>query len=192
MGGITALANSDTPASAGSRDEEMRDLMRRYQGGDPAAVDQLVARLSPSLLAFLSRPGLPRSDAEDMLQECWMRIHRSRHTYRAEEPLLPWIFAIARHTRLDAFRRRQRQWSRETLVADVPEPPAPAATPQGPDIAALLERLPESQREVLIMLKVSGMSLEEIARATASSVGAIKQKAHRAYTRLRQILEEGS
>jgi len=54
----------------------------------------------------------------------------------------------------------------------------------------LLEKLPASQREVLLMLKVSDMSLEEVARATSSTVGAIKQKAHRAYDRLREIIEK--
>jgi RNA polymerase sigma-70 factor (ECF subfamily) len=48
--------------------------------------------------------------------------------------------------------------------------------------------LPESQREVLVMLKVNGLSVEEIARATASTPGAVKQKAHRAYERLRNLL----
>jgi len=48
--------------------------------------------------------------------------------------------------------------------------------------------LPESQREVVAMLKISGMSLEEVARATSSSVGSVKQKAHRAYEKLRELL----
>lgn len=45
------------------------------------------------------------TDAEDLLQECRMGIHRAWHTYRVSEPLLPWIYAIASHTRLDGFRR---------------------------------------------------------------------------------------
>ena len=49
--------------------------------------------------------------------------------------------------------------------------------------------LPESQREVLTMLKVNGLSVEEVARATSSTAGAVKQKAHRAYRRLRDLLE---
>ena len=56
------------------------------------------------------------------------------------------------------------------------------------DLETLLATLPESQREVIAMLKVSGMSLEEVARATASSVGSVKQKAHRAYRKLRQLM----
>ena len=56
------------------------------------------------------------------------------------------------------------------------------------DFEALLAPLPASQREVIEMLKVAGMSLEEVARATSSSVGSVKQKAHRAYENLRERL----
>lgn len=54
---------------------------------------------------------------------------------------------------------------------------------------ALIAALPESQREVITMLKVEGLSLEEVARATSSTVGAVKQKVHRAYERLRESLQ---
>ena len=59
---------------------------------------------------------------------------------------------------------------------------------RSPDLEALLATLPDSQREVIAMLKVSGMTLEEVARATSSSVGSVKQKAHRAYDKLRKGL----
>jgi RNA polymerase sigma-70 factor (ECF subfamily) len=52
----------------------------------------------------------------------------------------------------------------------------------------LLKSLPDSQREILLLLKVSGMSLEEVARATGVSIGSVKQKAHRAYESLRKRL----
>src|SRR5690348_5854106 len=81
---------------------ELRDLMIRYQAADSAAVEVLVARLSPALLRFLSAPHLTRDRAEDILQDFWLRLHRSRQTYRPSEPVLPWIFAVARHTALDA------------------------------------------------------------------------------------------
>jgi len=51
-----------------------------------------------------------------------------------------------------------------------------------------LAPLPESQREVIEMMKVAGMSLEEVARATSSSVGSVKQKVHRAYKKLRETM----
>ena len=57
------------------------------------------------------------------------------------------------------------------------------------DFETLIAPLPESQREVITMLKVGGLTLEEVARATSSTVGAVKQKAHRAYERLRELLQ---
>ena len=174
-------------------ESELPALMVRYQQGDPAAVEELVHRLSGMLMQFLGGFGLSRPDTEDLFQECWIRIHGSRHTYRPSEPVLPWIFAIARHTRLDGYRRRRRRESREVLFASPPDlrasqaAEAPAADHR--EFDRMLESLPESQREVIFMLKVTGMSLEEVARATSSTVGAIKQKAHRAYEKLRSVLE---
>ena len=52
-----------------------------------------------------------------------------------------------------------------------------------------MAQLPDSQREVLTMLKVLGMSVDEVAGVTGSTAGSVKQKAHRAYTRLRMILQ---
>jgi len=178
---------SETPLD----DRELRALMTQYQRADPPAVEELVRRISPPLLRYFGASRVDRNDAEDLLQDCWIRIHRSRHTYRASEPVMPWIYAIARHTRLDAYRKRRRMESREVLVAALEErfhQSVPKAAPEPDAIEHLVASLPESQREVIVMLKVSGMSLEEVAKATSSTVGAVKQKAHRAYATLRRAL----
>jgi RNA polymerase sigma-70 factor (ECF subfamily) len=92
--------------------------------------------------------------------------------------------------KIDSFRRAQRIRSREQTVESLPEPAAraPGRSAPLPDFETLVAVLPASQREVVSMLKVSGMSLEEVARATSSSVGAVKLKAHRAYEKLRTVL----
>ena len=69
--------------------------------------------------------------------------------------------------------------------------PSAAVDDRETKVEAMLRGLPASQREVLLMLKVSGMSLEEVAKATGSSVGSVKQKAHRAYEKLRLLLGAG-
>ena len=174
-------------------DGELRELMIRYQSGDPAGLEELVRRISPTLLRYFAGLSANRSDAEDLLQDCWVQIHRSRHTYRSSDPLMPWLFAIARHTRLDGYRRRRRLESRELLVPEIPERlqgKAPETAHRHGDLEAVLGALPDSQREVILMLKVSGMSLAEVARATSSTVGAVKQKAHRAYLALRRAMQE--
>jgi RNA polymerase sigma-70 factor, ECF subfamily len=170
-------------------DADLETLMARYQQGDAAAAAALIGRLSPMLHRFFLVQSMSRRYADDLLQETWMRIHEVRHTYRPGEPVLPWLYAIARHIRVDHFRRTQRIENRERQVEQLPEV-ANRTEPPGshPDFAALLADLPESQREVIAMLKLANMSLEEVARATSSTVGSVKQKAHRAYARLRQKL----
>ncbi len=168
-------------------DAELETLMVRYQQGDSSAAGELVTRLSPALHRFFMVQFVSRRYADDLLQETWLRIHQVRNTYRPGEPVLPWLYAIARHIRVDQYRKARRVEAREQQVEQLPEIAAVDRS-RGPDLEALLATLPESQREVIAMLKISGMSLEEVARATASSVGSVKQKAHRAYEKLRQIL----
>jgi len=164
--------------------------MRRYQQADSAAAAALVELLSPKLYRFFASQLGSRADAEDMLQDVWLRIHRVRHTYRPGEPLLPWVFAIARCVRVDNYRKRHRISLREMGVDVLPEPPQRKdGTSDLPSFEELVGALPQSQCEVLTMLKVNGLSIEEVARATSSTAGAVKQKAHRAYERLRKLLE---
>jgi RNA polymerase sigma-70 factor (ECF subfamily) len=170
-------------------ENELEDLMVRYQNGDPAAVTGLIERLSPQLHRFFLAQFVSRRFADDLLQETWLRIHQVRHTYRPGEPVLPWIYALARNVRVDHYRKTRRVEDREQQVDRLPEPPSVAASAAGPDMDSMLRQLPESQREVIVMLKVSGMSIEEVARATSSSPGSVKQKAHRAYETLRRWCE---
>ena len=73
------------------------------------------------------------------------------------EPLLPWVYAIARRVRVDYYRKRQRIASRETSADMLPELPAPEKEPNKLlSFEELVASLPESQREVLVMLKVNG------------------------------------
>jgi RNA polymerase sigma-70 factor, ECF subfamily len=167
-------------------------LMASYQAGDFAAAAALVERISPQLHRFFIAQSASRADADDLLQETWLRIHKVRHTYRPGEPVLPWFYAIARHVRVDHYRRSARAAAREQTLDDLPEIAADTRAVSGFTLAELLAPLPQSQREVIEMLKVAEMSLEEVARATSSSVGSVKQKVHRAYKKLRETLSSPS
>jgi len=170
-------------------DDDLEELMVGYQQGNSEAAAALIERVSPMLHRYFMVQVVSRRFAGDLLQETWLRIHEGRNTYRPGEPVLPWLYAIARHVRVDGYRKVQRVESRERQVETLPEAGPPPPDGRAPDLQAMLENLPESQREVIVMLKVSGMSLEEVARATSSSVGSVKQKAHRAYEKLRGLLE---
>jgi RNA polymerase sigma-70 factor (ECF subfamily) len=183
--------------SAASVDEfktsTMEFWMERYQAADPQAPSVLVRAMSPALLRFFLAQGGSREEAEDLLQDTWLRIHRSRHTYRPGEQLLPWVYAIARHVRVDAYRRKRRVTTYESAVEVLPEPPPERSRSAAdvPSFEELVAPLPPGQKEVITMLKVAGLSLEQVAEATSSTVGAVKQKAHRAYERLRSLLASG-
>jgi RNA polymerase sigma-70 factor (ECF subfamily) len=181
------------PSEIREKEAELRQCMVGYQAGDVDAVEELVRRLSPRLVSYFTGPVGHAVDVEDLLQECWLRIHRSRHTYRATDPLLPWVFAIARHTMLDDRRRRSRRAAREVLLREPPEPPSQMAAAKSRvlDMDQLFEQLPPTQRDVLLLLNVAGMTMAEAARVTSSSVAATKQRAHRAYARLRAFLAKG-
>lgn len=162
-------------------------LMHHYQAGDPMAATALIHRISPGLHRYFLADSASRAHADDLLQETWLRIHRVRHTYRSGEPVMPWFFAIARHVRIDHFRKMSRTTAREETLTDESQSVAGSMDHTAmEELDALLAPLPANQREAIEMLKVAGMSLEEVARATSSTVGSVKQRVHRAYKRLRQ------
>src|SRR5258706_14194534 len=98
--------------------------MERYQQADPEAPAALVAALSPALVRFFRSQAASREQADDLLQETWLRIHRVRHTYRPGEPVLPWVYAIARRVRVDGYRRTRRITMHETAMEPLPDRPA--------------------------------------------------------------------
>ncbi len=161
--------------------------MVRYQQGDFAAATALIDRISPYLHRFFLAKPISHADADDLLQETWLRIHKVRHTYRPGEPALPWFYAIARHIRVDHYRKSIRTAAGERELQEMSKGVS-SAPHQAGGVEALLAPLSEGQREIIAMLKVEGMSLEEVARATSSSVGSVKQKVHRAYKKLRETI----
>ena len=173
--------------STAGADAKPEVLMHSYQAGDPIAATALIHLIGPALHRYFLSDAVSRAHADDLLQETWLRIHRVRHTYRSGEPVLPWFYAIARHVRIDHFRKVSRTTAREETLTDASETTMAGSSDPAvmEELDALLAPLPPSQREVIELLKVAGMSLEEVARATSSTVGSVKQRVHRAYKRLR-------
>lgn len=172
-------------------DQWIEQRLEAWQRGDPLAVDELVDRLYPALLRFFLAMEHERSDAEDLVQETWIRLHKARHSYRPGSPALPWIYAVARHMRLDHLRKRMRVKRKEVGMEVLPEiAVVEKLDGKETEIGALLDELPEAQREAVVLTKVNGLSLEEAARATGSTVGAVKQKVFRAYEKIRALAHE--
>jgi len=165
--------------------------MERYQRSDLAAGEELVLAISAKLSVFFRGQRSREQPVDDLMQDVWLRIHIARHRYRPGEPLMPWILAIALGVRVDHYRRSQRM-AVHVVSIDGIEPAAPDVVTDDEAEArldALIGALPTSQRRVIKLLKIEGLSLEEVAVRTGSTKGAVKQSAHRAYERLRIILK---
>lgn len=165
--------------------ENLERLMALYQRGDLGAATAMIHSISPRLYRFFAAQDVSRLEADDLLQETWLRIHKVRHTYRPGEPAIAWFYAIARHVRVDHYRKAMRTTIRERELDDTAGAVEVAGGRQH-QLEALLAPLSSAEREVVEMLKVEGLTLEEVARATSSTVGSVKQKAHRAYKKLRE------
>jgi RNA polymerase sigma-70 factor (ECF subfamily) len=129
-----------------------------------------------------------------------MKLHQSRASYARGADPLPWIFTIAHRTFLDVARRRKR--SRERLAPDSSfleltvsseVPPEDDDSPYGPElISAVLDalhKLPDNQREALLLTKIQGMSVTDAAALLGTTPGALKLRAHRAYVALRETFK---
>ena len=94
-------------------EEEWADLMRWGNAGDSGAYRRLLKAVTPVLRAVkrrgLARAGQPVDQSEDIVQEILLAVHLKRHTWDADAPFSPWLFAIARNKLVDALRRRGRR-----------------------------------------------------------------------------------
>ena len=90
-------------------DARLRMLMVRYQAGEADAFEQLYTMLAPSLRHYLLALARDAQRADDLLQDTFLQIHRSRRTYNPGRPVRPWAFAVARHMWLMDQRTRRRK-----------------------------------------------------------------------------------
>ncbi len=181
--------------------DEVIQLMERYCDGDVVAFRMLYQVLAPRLLGYLARMTRDRAVADDLLQQTFLKVHRSRAAYvRGADPT-PWIYAIAHRTFLDEARRTKRAVVSVSREDDLPEVRAQitgeadgSAAEPGPDpelakaALAALDTLPPQQREAVVLTKLDGKSIAEAAEIAGTTPGAMKVRAHRGYVALRKAL----
>ncbi len=88
------------------------------QQGDSQAYERLLRDILPALRGYAKRRLRDDASVEDVTQEVLLSLHRARHTYRAERPFEPWMWAIARNAVTDVHRTRSRRASRETPLPE--------------------------------------------------------------------------
>ena len=166
--------------------------MTRYQQGDIDAFEDLYGETLPMMRGYLGALTRDRARTEDLVQEAYLQVHRSRHTYDPAQPIRPWLIGIARHVWLTERRWRWRRLSKEvTGLETLPELPVPSGL-EGlvarDEVTRALASLAEDRREALVLHHVYGLSFREIGRVVGVSEGGARIRASRAMAELRAIL----
>jgi RNA polymerase sigma-70 factor (ECF subfamily) len=165
------------------RDEnELARLMRAALAGDGKSYDSFLRAVAGLVRSFARRKVQTGIDAEDIVQETLLAIHVKRHTWRHDAPVTPWVYAIARHKLVDAYRRRRR--GVEIEVGAIPET---AVQPEREsisdhEIGGVLDALAPGQRSAVAAICVDGHSIGEAARHLGMSEGAVRVALHRGLT----------
>lgn len=166
-------------------------------GGDDEFREQALEHLH-ALYNFAMYLTRRPEQADDLVQETYLRAFRFSHRFQPGTHLRAWLFQILRNTFLTFYRLRER----ETAIAEdgVPDWDVPmfhdapeddgVAMEAHTDLERAMGHLPEEFRTVLLLAEVEGMPLEEVARVMACPVGTVKSRIFRAKERLRVLLTD--
>lgn len=207
----TAPASDEVAAPAeghgpsGTTDEA---LMEAFRGGDATAFETLVSRHKRGLFNYLLRSVGSAARAEELLQEVFLRVVRSRARYKRSAKFTTWVYTIARnltvdesrrarfrdHVSLDAPRGKDDGGGRSLLDSmehGGPSTDAAAAIPSLRErLKAAIATLPEDQREVFLLRQVSGLSFREIGETVGAPENTVKSRMRYALEKLREELAE--
>jgi RNA polymerase sigma-70 factor, ECF subfamily len=198
---VPRQANHQVETVGGARDAtNLRDLTALAARGEATAIELLLERIRPMVVRYCRARLVQISGhyhvADDVAQEVCIAVLSALPRYRdMGRPFASFVFGIASHKVADAMRNAARL---AIPTEDLPDGPDNGPGPEETVVAfieaerarALLARLPENQRELLVLRVVTGMSAEETGHALGMSPGAVRVAQHRALARLRAIARE--
>jgi RNA polymerase sigma-70 factor (ECF subfamily) len=207
-GGAGEAARSiGRPASpAGWRAMSDAEIMLRVREGDDTGFDFLIEKYRKPIINFMYRMVHNQAVAEELAQEVFLRVYRSRRTYRAEAKFTTWLYRIATNLGVNHARDTKHERSAQTIYLDQPDP----ETGTTPDVADMhpgaehemvkdermkairrhVMALPERQRTAVLMHKYQGLDYREIGAVLHLSESATKSLLFRAYQTLRERLKD--
>ena len=181
-------------------------IMLRVAAGDEAAFNYLVQRYHRAMIHFLFRMVRNQAVAEEMAQEVFLRVYRSRESYRAEAKFTTWLYRIATNLAVNHARDTKHERAAQTIYLDAPDEET-GTTPDVADDELSVEQrmmsdermaairthvmaLPERQRMAVLMHKYQGMDYRQIGEVLKLSESATKSLLFRAYQTLRDKLKD--
>ncbi|WP_426162478.1 sigma-70 family RNA polymerase sigma factor [Pseudoduganella sp. R-34] len=179
-----------------------RELVERARAGERAAFDQLVARYQRRLLRLVLRLLRDPAEAEDVVQETFLKAYRALPRFRGEAAFYTWLYRIALNGARNAIlRRRQRSAPQGVAPSQLPAPVPEIGTPESMllskqvmlAIDAAMEALPLELRTAVVLREIEGLSYEEIAQIMECPLGTVRSRIFRAREaiarRLRPLLD---
>ena len=206
MATTVPVSTSLPSALAGAQGTSDAEVMLRVKAGDQPAFDYLVQKYRRPLVSFMYRMARNAAVAEDLAQEVFLRVYRSRASYEASAKFTTWLYRIA--TNLAVNHARDTRHERPEVMVSLDEPDD--ATGMIMDLAdgeitaeqamvrrerlmgirRKIEALPERQRLAVVMHKYQQMDYRQIAEVLKLSESATKSLLFRAYETLREQLKE--
>ena len=183
---------------------EDADLVRRCLSGDQRACRDLVRRYERPVYSVLMRVLRRAEDAEDLVQETFVRVFRALDRYDTNRPFAAWVFTIASRLAIDHLRRRRVKTvsltvsepgsSSEDRELDVVDPglrpdEVTSHAEEESRAAALIDSLPEHYRIVVLLRHQQDLSYEEISEALQLPLGTVKARIHRARALLKDRIQ---
>jgi len=181
-------------------------IMLSVAAGDEAGFNYLVGKYHRQMIHFLFRMVRNQAIAEELAQEVFLRVYRSRDSYRAEAKFSTWLYRIATNLAVNQARDSKHERAARNVYLDVPDEETgamPEVADETPSVEARLlqtERmaairqhvmaLPERQRIAVLMHKYQGMDYRQIGEVLKLSESATKSLLFRAYQTLREKLKE--
>jgi RNA polymerase sigma-70 factor, ECF subfamily len=203
--GLLALAGSPSSSSSAEATTDA-DIMLRVKAGDDSAFNYLVQKYRRPMMSFMFRMTHNAAMAEDLAQEVFLRVYRSRARYEPSAKFTTWLYRIA--TNLAVNHARDTRHERPENMASLDEPDEETGTTMDvPDSSLSVEenmvrrerlkairdkvqQLPERQRMAVVMHKYQQMDYRQIAEVLKLSESATKSLLFRAYETLREQLKE--
>src|SRR5215469_2525177 len=181
-------------------------VMLRVAAGDEAGFGYLVQKYHRPMISFLYRMVHNQSVAEELTQEVFLRVYRSRESYRAEAKFTTWLYRIATNLAVNYARDTKHERTAQNVYLDVPDEET-GTTPEIADDELTVEQrmlrdermamirkhvmaLPERQRMAVLMHKYQGLDYRQIGEVLKLSESATKTLLFRAYQTLREKLKE--
>jgi len=177
------------------------ELMLRVKEGDGASFGVLLDKHRSAVVHFLYRMVQNHPVAEELAQEVFLRVYRSRSSYEATAKFTTWLFRIATHLALNALRDGKNERSQERLDDDSSDMPVRQISDSNPSVEQFMvyqarldevrravATLPQKQRAAVLMHKYEEMEYSQIAKVLNCSESAVKSLLFRAYETLRARL----